>query len=158
MNILLDKRFKNTAAGKFNKYEFEVGILKDKPYKKPKSKKAGFKPLAGGPSRKISSNQTGKKVSQISKFMRKKKNYLSNPFEQKSSDIIKFSKTFFDYVFGRTEERRLINLLQAIVRNPLTRGDYGPNKRRTVMNKGFDRYGIDSGQLFRSILARVKRV
>jgi hypothetical protein len=47
--------------------------------------------------------------------------------------------------------------LQAIVRNPILRGDYGKNKKETIKRKGFDRYMIDTGQFFNSIIARVTK-
>lgn len=159
MKIELDSRFKKKAKGIFEKYEFEVGILTDKPHKKPLPKSSGLKVLYGGPARQISSKPSGLSVAQVSNFNRRKKDYLRRPFKKRSSDIIKFSNHFFKVCFGKGMTNRLVNYLQAIVRNPILRGDYGPNKPSTVRNKGFNRYMIDTGQLFNSIKAKViKRV
>jgi hypothetical protein len=47
------------------------------------------------------------------------------------------------------------NLAQAIIRNPILRGDYGSNSALTRKIKGFDRFMFDTGQLFQSIKAKV---
>ncbi len=155
MKLELDKRFKDKAKGRFGKYEFEVGVLQNGPHKKPRSRKAGFKSFSGGPARKTGAGTNGT-LNEISKLNRVKKNYLLAPFKKKSSEIIKFSREFFKMCFGKTEPKRAVNFLQAIVRNPILRGDYGPNRATTVKIKGFDRYMIDTGQLFKAIMARVK--
>jgi hypothetical protein len=60
--------------------------------------------------------------------------------------------------FGRSEMKRVQNLLQAVIRNPILRGDYGRNAMSTARNKGFNRLFIDTGQFFRAIKAKVTRV
>ena len=80
-------------------------------------------------------------------------NYLAKPFEKKSSDIVRFSREFLKLAFGKSQKKRCENLLQAIVRNPMLRGDYGPNSELTQKIKGFDRATIDTAQLFKSIRA-----
>lgn len=166
MRIVLDKRFKKNIAGRFGKYNFEVGVLDDGPYLKPKRGEPGLKgqeiinSYAGGPVRQKTRQASGKSISDISRANRERLgfNYLTKPFEKRSSDIIKFSNEFFKYAFGKSQKRRLENLLQAIVRNPILRGDYGQNSALTKKIKGFDRYMIDTAQLFKSIKARVIRV
>lgn len=158
MKIELDKRFKDKAKGRFEAYEFEVGILKDAPYRLPAPKEKGLKNFNGGPARRVTNKYSKASIGEISKFNRKKTDYLRAPFKVKSSDIIKFSREFFKLCAGQDVETRLINYLQAIVRNPVLRGDYGPNNAATIRKKGFDRYMIDTGQLFNSIKARIKRV
>jgi hypothetical protein len=160
VKIQLDKRWTRKLKGRLEQHEFEVGILNDATYRAPKPKSQGTKSLAGGPARITSSRTTDKSVGEISKYMRGKTDYLRAPFQgdKENKDIINFTKEFFRYAFGRSTEKRLVNLMQAIVRNPLARRDYGPNAMSTVLRKGFDRYGIDTGQFFRAILARVKKV
>lgn len=55
-------------------------------------------------------------------------------------------------------KKRLENLLQAIVRNPILRLEYGKNTATAADNKGFDRHLFDTGQMFKAITARAKRV
>ncbi len=161
MILKLDDRFKKNLQGRFGKYDFQVGILNDGPHKKPKRGVRGEKgqdvlsTYAGGPIRQKTSTDSGMSISDVSKANRDRLgfNYLSKPFEKKSSDIIKFTNEFFKLVFGHSQKRRAENLLQAIVRNPILRGDYGHNSRLTAKIKGFDRGMIDTAQLFKAITA-----
>lgn len=164
MKIELNKKFKNNLQGRFGKYSFEVGVLDDKAYMKPRRGERGLKGAdvtgvyAGGPVRKISRTPSGQNVSDVSKANRDRLgfNYLSEPFKKKSSDIIKFTEEFFKLAFGRSQKKRCENLLQAIVRNPILRGDYGRNSLLTQKIKGFDRSMIDTAQLFKSLKAICK--
>lgn len=164
MQIVLDKRFKKKVEGMFGKYNFEVGILEDSPHRDPKTGKRGLKGkdvlgnYAGGPIRKTSRKDSGQSVAQISAKNRERLgfNFYSKPFGKRSSEIIKFTNAFFKMVFGASESKRATNLLQAIVRNPILRGEYGGNSPITQKIKGFNRGMIDTAQLFKSIKARVK--
>jgi len=156
VRITLDRRFKRKAKGIFERYEFEVGILDDGPHYNALDKSKGLKSYAGGPARKQGRTSSGS-ISDVSQENRKRMhvNYLTAPFKRRSSDIIKFSNEFFKLAFGRSEKKRAENLLQAVVRNPILRGDYGHNSLATRKEKGFDRLMIDTAQLFKSIIARV---
>lgn len=163
MILKLDSRFQKHVKGMFGKYKFEVGVLEDKSHKLPMRGARGLKgqdvisSYAGGPVRKKSSKDSGLAISDVSKSLRDHLgfNYLIEPFKKKSSDIVKFSNEFFKLIFGRSQKKRAENLLQAIVRNPMLRGDYGPNGVITKKIKGFDRSTIDTAQLFKSIKAQV---
>ena len=162
MTIQLDLRFQKNVKGLFGKYEFEVGVLEDRDHKEAARGKRGLKgqdvitTYAGGPRRKVSSKDSGKTIAEISADNRKRLgyNYLTKPFAQKSSDIIKFTNEFFKLVFGRTEKKRAENLLQAVVRNPILRGEVGKQSPLTTKIKGFVRPMIDTAQLFKAITAR----
>lgn len=166
MNIRLAKGFQNRLQGRFGKFDFQVGVLEDGPHKVPKTGKRGLKgtdvltTYAGGPVRKKSTKPGPLTISEVSKANRDHLgfNYLTEPFKKKTSEIIKFANEFFKLAFGRSEKKRAENLLQAIVRNPILRGDYGSNAALTKKIKGFDRKMIDTAQLFKAIKAvcRVK--
>jgi hypothetical protein len=164
LKISLRPGFKQRMNGQLDRYTFEVGILEDGPHYQAKRGKRGLggsdvlKQFAGGKARKQSRNATSTLV-EVSKAMQEniKGNYLTKPFDKTSSDIMKFLKEFFKYNFGKSEKKRLENTLQAVVRNPILRGDYGTNSELTQKIKGFDRFGIDTGQWFKAIKARVKR-
>jgi hypothetical protein len=164
MRLVLDSRFKKKVKGMFGKYNFEVGVLEDSQYRKPLkgAKGQGGKDVvstyAGGPIRKKSRTNSNQRVSDVSKANRDRLgfNYLTEPFKNQSSDIVKFSREFFKLVFGRSEKRRAENLLQAIVRNPILRGEYGPQSPLTTKIKTFNRPMIDTAQLFKSIKAVCK--
>jgi hypothetical protein len=165
MNIRFKTPLKAKLQGTIGKYEMQVGILEDKPYKEPKKGKRGkhgqdvLSSYAGGPIRQTSGKDSGMMISDVSKENRERLgvNYLRAPFKDKTSDIARLLKEFFLLSFGRSEPRRLENLLQAIVRNPILRGDYGHNSKLTQAIKGFDRSMIDTAQLFKAIKAKVVR-
>ena len=166
MIIQLDKRFQKKVKGMFGKYSFEVGVLQDAPHKEARRGERGKKgrdvlsSFAGGPRRKVSRKDSGLSIAQVSAENRARLgyNYLTKPFQQRSSDIIKFTNAFFNLVFGRSEKKRAENLLQAIVRNPLLRGQVGTQSLLTTTIKGFYRPMIDTAQLFRAIRAKCKVV
>jgi hypothetical protein len=162
LKIELSRSLKKQLEGKFGKYDFQVGVLEDKAHRIPKKGERGQKgqdvlsTYAGGPIRQASRRPSEKSIAQVSKANRERLgfNYLKEPFKKKSSDIVKFSNEFFKLAFGRSEKRRCENLLQAIVRNPILRGDYGGNSELTVKIKGFNRGMIDTAQLFKAIKAK----
>lgn len=153
MKITLDRRFKKKLKGRFGKYEFEVGVLQDAPHKDAKRSR-DLSQYAGGPIRKKTA-ASSQAISKVSAANRERLgfNYLSEPFKKKNSDVVKFSREFFRLAFGRSEKKRAENLLQAIVRNPILRGDYGPNGALAQKIKGFDRAMIDTAQLFKALKA-----
>lgn len=153
-------------AARIERYQFEVGILENKDRREPmESPIFGAPPetrvYAGGPVRKLSTVKSTVPNSEIfiSNQQRLNINLLTRPFDDKSSDIMKFVKTFFMIASGgKTSLKRLENLLQAVVRNPILRQEYGKNRSSTADAKGFDRHLFDTGQMFKAIKARVKRV
>jgi translation initiation factor 1 (eIF-1/SUI1) len=159
--LSLDKRFKKNLSGRFGKYSFEVGVLEDSVHRDPKRGARGqggqdvISAYAGGPIRKAG-RSGAKTVTEVSKANSERLgfNYLTEPFKKKTSDIIKFSNEFFKMAFGKSEKKRCENLLQAIVRNPILRGDYGSNSALTQKIKGFDRGMIDTAQLFKALKAK----
>ncbi len=157
VTLELDRRFQKVAKGVYEQYNFDVGILKDSVHKQAQSAKRGLKTIAGGPARKTSQIPDGT-TSQISEELRSKfGNFYTKPFRaKKNAEILRFTKSFFDLVQGRSVKKRCENLLQAIVRNPITRGDYGSNKELTAKIKGFNRLMIDTGQFFKAITAKVR--
>lgn len=163
IQIKLDRRFEKQAKGVYEKYDFQVGVLVDAPHKDAQPQQKGLKSYAGGPARKTSNKPSGQTIAEVSESLRKKTgiNFYTRPFQsRKNKDILAFSKTFFDLCAGRAQPKRAENLLQAIVRNPILRGDYGRNTSITAKIKGFNRLMIDTAQLFKAITAKVtvKRV
>lgn len=156
--LKLDKRFYKKARGVYEKYNFDVGILQDSVHKAARPASKGLKSLYGGPARRTSQKPDGT-MSGISENLRAKVgNFYTAPFKSRANrDIRRLVKNFFDLVQGRTQAKRLENTLQAVIRNPILRGDYGSNKELTRKIKTFDRLMIDTGQFFKSIKAKVRR-
>jgi hypothetical protein len=166
MEMKLDTRFQKKVRGMFGKYQFEVGVLQDAPYKTARRGVRGqgggdvLSTYAGGPIRKRSQNESGKSISDISRASSDRLgfNYLTKPFQAPDSELLRFTKAFFDLVFGRSKMKRAENLLQAVVRNPILRGEYGTQSKLTTKIKGFYRPMIDTAQLFRALKAKCKVV
>jgi hypothetical protein len=157
--VQLDKRFQKEAKGRIERFQFDVGVLDDRPHMLPAK---GIKSLAGGKARKVGRKSSGLTISQVSEELRKHLNinFYTRPFRnRRNRELVKFIGVFMAMITqggGRSDKRRIENALQAVVRNPITRGDYGRNTRLTAKIKGFNRLMIDTGQLFKAIKARVR--
>lgn len=166
MKLELGKSWMRKLEGRIERYEFEVGVLEDKPHKLPVETPRFSDPILGsynrGPVRKTTRENSGLSIGQVlvENMKRMNINVLQRPFQEKSSEIMKFTEGFLKLALNRPgmNIRRVENLLQAIVRNPIFRQEYGGNSSATADAKGFDRLLIDTGQTVKAIRARAKRV
>jgi len=137
-------------------YKFEVGILKDEPKKlanhKASANYAGMKVSGSkGRSSKLS-------VAEVAKYTDKRFKWLKKPFTEKGNkEVIEVVKELSKQAFGKgsKDKKRLENAVQAVIRNPILRGDYGQNKTSTAKAKGFNKLGIETAQMFKSIKAKI---
>lgn len=170
MKLEFGKSFTRKLKGRIEQYEFEVGVLDDKPHRDP-LEASQYDPqaqleilgtYAGGPIRKASRKAGEKSTGEIlvENMERMNINLLARPFQETNSDIMRFTRAFMQMITTNPgmPKRRLENLLQAIVRNPILRQEYGGNSSATADAKGFDRKLFDTGQMFKAIIARAKRV
>lgn len=165
MKINLGSSWGKKLQRRIDGVEFQVGVLDDSPHMQPVDQKLfetpQLKTYAGGPVRRTSRKPSGITTGQvlIDNMERTNHNFLLEPFQKKDSEIIKFTNYFLRYIVGRpgASIKRIENLLQAIVRNPILNQEYGPNNSTTADNKGFDRHLFDTGQMFKSIRARMLR-
>lgn len=164
MRIELGKTWGKKLQGRIQRYEFEVGVLDDKPHKNPieqgRFEQPQLKSYAGGPVRRTSREAGALSIGQVlvENMKRLNINILAAPFKDRNSDILKFTAEFLKLVTTKKASlKRLENLLQAIVRNPILKQEYGGNSPATADAKGFDRHLFDTGQMFRAIRARVIR-
>lgn len=166
MKMIFGKRWLKKLKKDIGRFEFEVGILEDGPHydavETGRFEQPQLKSYAGGPARKqsrhLSESSTGEIFVQNQE--RLNRNLLLEPFQDKSSDLLKFTDAFLKLAMkrGGITIKRVENLLQAVVRNPILRQEYGPNTAATADAKGFSRALIDTSQMFRAIKARAKRV
>lgn len=164
MELKLGNRFVKQLQSRIEGYEFEVGVLDPKPHRDPietpRFQTPSLGEYAGGPVRRASRKTSGQSTGDVlvSNMERLNINLLLRPFQDQSADINKFTKAFLQSAVAQKSMKRVENLLQAIVRNPILRGEYGSNKAHTADAKGFDRHLIDTAQMFKAIRARAKRV
>ena len=164
MKIELGTEWSKNLKGKIERFNFEVGILDHKTHRDPVVQSRFEQPqlssYAGGPVRRAQRKASNQSTSEIfiENMKRLNINLLLRPFQEKSSDIIRFTTEFLKMAVAKGNKKRVENLLQAIVRNPILKQEYGSNKSSTADAKGFDRHLFDTGQMFKAIRARVKRV
>lgn len=165
MKIALSKNLFRKIERQIEGFEFEVGILDDKPHRLPiESPLFGpqnLKSYAGGDIRPTSKIPSGLTVGDvlIANSERLGIDLLRDPFKNPDTEINRFTTAFLRYASAKKGSlKRVENLLQAIVRNPILRQEYGNNKGSTADNKGFDRHLFDTAQMFKAIKAMVKRV
>lgn len=158
--------FGSNLKKSINRFEFEVGIIPDTNHFEPQHTSIGQAPelgdYAGGPVRKASRVKSELTTAEIfiENMKRLNINLLLAPFREKSNqDINKFTREFLKMAFskGVTGRKRVINLLQAVVRNPILKQEYGPNRPTTADSKGFDRHLFDTGKMFKSIKAVISK-
>ncbi len=182
VTMKLDGRFKKRLRVVFANVKADVGVLEDRPHKLPvtanQARKRAWKKdkslspsvarvigatasYAGGPIRRT----RGKSIStiaEVSESLRKHTgiNFYTRPLRLKNNqDLLKFTRNFVQlFMRGGASKKRVENLLQAVVRNPILRGDYGKNSAAGARAKGFNRFMIDTGQLFKNIKASVTGV
>lgn len=160
MKLKLGKGLYEKLDARISAYQCEVGVLEDNPHYEP-DPNADLKSYAGGEVRKTSRVKSELNTGQIlvENMKRLNINILEEPFQKKDSDIIKFANAFLKMALDRgMSSQRVVNLMQAIVRNPILKLEYGGNKGSTADAKGFDRHLFDTGQMFKAIKARIKNV
>lgn len=165
MKIELSKSFKKKLAGRIESYEFDVGILDDSEHRQPVEHGLFEEPKLGswanGPIRKASRQGSGLTLGEvlIRNMMRLNIDILRRPFQETNSEIIKFTQAFLKMATSQKMSiKRVENLLQAVVRNPIINQEYGKNSASTADAKGFNRLLIDTGQMVKALKARAKRV
>lgn len=160
----MGKVWSNKLRRTIQSYEFEVGVLEDKPHRLPKERGLLDTPelgsYAGGPIQKMSRLPGERSVGEVltDNMKRLNINILLRPFQEKNADIIKFTTYFLKLVLKRGDVsiKRVENLLQAIVRNPILKQEYGPNRASTADAKGFNRHMFGTGQMFKAIRAKAR--
>jgi len=164
LKLEMGKSWTRKLQGRIEKYEFEVGVLDDKVHMDPvvqgRFEEPQLKNYAGGPVRRTSRQAGNQTVGEVlvANMQRLNINLLLRPFQERNSDILKFTTEFLKLVTsGKSSIKRLENLLQAIVRNPILKQEYGKNTPGAADAKGFNRHLFDTGQMFKGIRARVKR-
>jgi hypothetical protein len=156
-------KIKSDIAKKMQKeiglYTFEVGILQNAP--KKLRKKGATKSFAGLQINALGSvsKKRPTTIAYVGEILEKYHfKWLTRPFKTKglNEDVKKVVDELAAQIFGKKSKnnKRLENAVQAVIRNPILRSDYGKNMKATIKAKGFDKLGIDTGQFFKAIKAK----
>lgn len=126
----------------------------------PQSKDDGLKNFAGGVARKTSRTKGNTTTTELANKFEKELGIFSSPLEnEKNKEVLSVLEDVVEWYFKDKDNRKRVeNGAQAVVRNPILRGDYGHNSSKTVQTKGFDRILIDTAQFFNSIIGDVGNV
>lgn len=155
MKIEFKNAFMKNLEREFQKVTVEVGLLtasRRHPPVVPNSPRS----LYGVTARRASGKSTNETMKEVFQSMSSRYDFLLKPFSMSSNeDVMNLARNFWKYFFGRSAAKRLENLAQAIIRNPILKRKYGSNAQKTIETKGFDHVMIDTGQMFKSITARV---
>lgn len=144
---------------RLKKYDVQIGILKNAPHYQPVRDKKGFKRYgyAGLPLVKPSSNPEkvdGTLVSVMRK-LNSQANLLQRPFRQKTNNaLLVIINLLCDALSGKENKQRILNGYQAVIRAPILRDEYGRNSSRWAKIKGFNKFAMFTGQIFKNIKAR----
>lgn len=150
------KGFGKFIDGQIGKYKWEVGVFEDKPhYKANADGEVASGDIGGQPILKKSRVKDKKTLVDIAEDLDKNYKWLRRPWIVKQNkDIIEVINLIIDELNGKEVKQRILNSVQAVVRNPILRGDYGRNAPKTAKEKGFNKLLISTGQFFKSIKAR----
>lgn len=163
---IMGKKWVKQMKKQIEGYTFDVGVLADRPHFQGVEPKRGqppdLKSYAGGPARKVSRVLSDKSTGEvlIANMQRLNINILLRPFQETNATIIKFTSSYLRFACKApgASIKRCENLIQAIVRNPILKQEYGHNSGLTADSKGFSRALIDTAQMFKSIIAKaIKR-
>lgn len=139
-----------------DKYKVELGILKNEPKKLPLY--GQFKTYAGIRLLR-DSNKTSGTLVDVAIDLDKRFKWLRKPFaSQNNKEVVQVVNDIVKSMNGRADKQRVLNGMQAIIRNPILRGEYGQNSQKTAQEKGFNKLLMATGQFFKNIKARFKNV
>ena len=131
----------------------EVGIIEDRPAKLPV--KGRFKQYAGQ-TLAVSGKDAGIMVSEVARDLDKKYHWLErpwrNPKNQAVQEVVNDIVTSIN--MNHVGKQRVLNGVQAIVRNPILGDYYGRNTPKTAKAKGFNKLLMATGTFFQTIRAR----
>lgn len=153
--LKFDKRFKNRTKARFEKTKFEVGILRDKAYRDPRSKKAGHTTISGMKARKRKATSSTT-IARVSRWLRIRTNFLRAPFEKtRSKEMRILVRSLQLFINKKITPGTLKTAIEQVVLRPFNRKAYGGNAPSTIRTKGFSRMGLDTGQVYQNIKARI---
>lgn len=150
MKIQIQKPFFKALTAELGKYEIRVGVDDAKPRKKMKEPKE-LRRFAGVEVYKVS-NKTddGKTNVEVAAELDAAFQWLRTPWlgGGENKEVVQVVNDIVANVRGQGDKQRILNGAQAVVRNPILRGDYG---KHTDADRPFL---MRTGQFFKAILAR----
>ncbi len=149
LNRFLQERLK--------RFDVNVGVQTDGPSAYAKNGvQAGQ--LAGGPRNRQAGPNKAVTLRALMQQFNVRYHLLSAPWRAAANqDVTRVVQEIARNLKTKGDLRRFINAAQAVVRNPIARGDYGGNSEQWAKIKGFNRLMINTGKFFNSIKAWMVR-
>lgn len=146
---------KREIMRRMGSYEIAIGALTDRPERIAKKEQKRF---FGGPANKAGKN-SNTTVRAVLQRMDAAFNLLLAPWSNPSNKDVALvlKEILVDMNKSHGDNKRIENAALATVRGPILRGEYGSNSPETIKQKGFDRLLINTGTMFSSIKARLKK-
>lgn len=146
-------RFAETIQVELDKYQMEVGILEDAP--KKIAKKGVYKMFAGMRVAAVGRETKGSLV-EVARDLDKRFHWLERPWRIPQNQAVQEVVNMIAESCNKNHanKQRVLNGTQAVIRNPILRGDYGTNSAKTAQEKGFNKLLIWTSQFFQAIKAR----
>ena len=145
--------FAEVIQVELDKYQAEVGILEDQPKHKAVSGK--FKMYAGQRLA-VEGGRTNETLVDVARRLDQRFKWLERPWRLPENQAVQ--QVVNDIVesinMNHVGKRRVLNGIQAVVRNPILANYYGGNSEKTIRIKGFDKLLMWTGQFLKNIKAR----
>lgn len=153
MEIKLETGLSKKLSYDIGKYTVEGGILEDKPRKAPKF--GEYKTYAGKRLLKEGKASKGAKMAEVAKYLDERYNWLKEPFLRKNNkEVVQVINDIAKDLNGVGDKQRILNGFQAVIRNPILRGEYGSVSEKWAKRKGFEDALFMTGQFFKNIKTR----
>lgn len=145
--------FAETIQVELDKYRMEVGILEDEP--KREALKGKFK-IYAGQTLAVAGKTTDESLTDVAKRLDQRFHWLERPFRlPENQDVQQVVSDIAQSInMNHAGKRRVLNGVQAVIRNPILGNYYGGNSAKAIQVKGFDKLLMWTGQFFQNIRAR----
>lgn len=150
------KNLSKKLSYKLAQYEVEVGLLSNAKRKKPVF--GQFKSYAGKTLLREGGVSNGASLVEVAKFLDVNYKWLRKPFLLKNNkEVVVVLNDIVKDMNGQGDKKRILNGFQAVVRNPILRGEYGLHSSKWAKKKGFQQLLMMTGQFFKNVNARFKK-
>lgn len=142
---------------RIRRYDVMAGVVEDGPEKKWKRERKDFH---GGPANKTAGNSKKSTLREVFAKWNLRYQLLLAPLRAEGNkDVVEvIGRMVADLGTSGRQRQQFLNAVQALIRNPIMRGDYGKNSKEWAKAKGFNRLLINTGAMFNAIKARFKNV
>lgn len=145
--------FAETIQVELDKYTIDVGILQDKPVYVPMPGK--FKTYAGQRLAATGRRAHGS-LADIAQKLDRRFHWLERPWRiEQNQDVIQVVDDIVQSInMNHAGKQRVLNGVQAVIRNPILGNYYGRNSAKWASIKGFNKLLMYTGQFFQNIKAK----